>query len=123
MNKYQQAFDRTFNYKTLEEIREDSHNNDTITHLVYDIYDQEIFFEDIVLFKGLVDKATPMKPVNGKCPGCHETHGLTHDILEQDIDYDYEENMKISYSVREEENDFCSNCGQALDWSKDEIHT
>lgn len=74
--------------------------------------------DNIELLQELVDRATPKKPIDDKCPHCGE-ETVTHDILDQELDYDYEDNMLLSYSTITYNNEFCYNCGQAIERSED----
>ena len=58
--------------------------------------------EDLPLTKELVELHTPKKVIDGVCPNCKLDTGT----MVQDY---YGDTIRI--------NKFCSNCGQALDWS------
>lgn len=98
MNKYQEAYNRlAFNFG--------------LEALDGTEYDNEL--NDFILFKELVDRATPKKPLLRKdgyddeseicniwnCSNCSKTF-----VIEDDTN-------KCNY---------CPNCGQRIDWSKDE---
>lgn len=92
-NKYQEAYDRlAFNFGL-----------DVVNGTEYD---DEV--NDFILFKKLVNKATPKKPIDESlvyklCPTCEAY--LNFDAL----------NDPVKYAPK-----YCSNCGQRIDWGKDE---
>ena len=107
MNKYQEAWNKikqTTNY----DVRAFSDDD-----------------EEIKLLQELVDRATPMKPIKERngyiiCGNCGECTGIFTKYTEQTTDETFDGEIEFDYHIEYTENEFCSICGQALDWRKDE---
>ena len=98
MNKYQQALDR---------MEENYYNNDTSFGAMKN------FKKDVETLQELVDKATPTKP---------SYWGDGYDY-EGNIIYDVYDCPKCgeSYEIDYEKYKYCPNCGQAIDWSDEDV--
>ena len=77
------------------------------------------------LLQELVDRATPMKPIKERngyiiCGNCGECTGIFTKYIEQTTDETFDGEIEFDYHIEYTENEFCSICGQALDWSEDE---
>ena len=98
MNKYQEALDY-INGEAIQEIT----NSYFRKHKTLDGISFEEFDKNLTKIQELVDKATPRK--------------VTSEMLWVNI---YEYNCPFCEEKVDKTDYYCSQCGQAIDWSKDE---
>jgi len=110
MNKHQEALDRLHNFSYFGDDGADSFHHKQHDE---DIKTLQELVDKVPHYEKLESKATPKKPLfedignirHHKCPDCGKT--ISHEVT----------GAVKTFSTK---HNFCSKCGQALDWSNDE---
>ena len=103
VNKYQEALDRVLNHVNLKVVINDEHG-------LPKIWRDNQGYQDLELMQKLVDKETPMKLTNIR--PCVSEEGVVWGNCKCGNEIDY---IKYLRDVN-----YCSNCGQKLDWDNNE---
>ena len=120
MNKYQEALNGLVNVKEnfiYHEGKMIQIKNIGNAKLLQELVDKVPHYEK------LESKATPKKPIKARngdiiCGNCKESAGIFTKYIEQTTDETFDGEIEFDYHIEYTENEFCSICGQALDWSE-----